>query len=160
MRSPNHPSSPSKPADRTESAALPESAREETAVQAAVPPTIDPDHFERFEGFRETTLAIFTDVKANATLRGMADFIYTVCLEYSQYWPAEPEGSFRHQCRAAVADLRHLQGYLAMLGQFRFDASLSDEEDQISALCGRLSPRLKKVADALEKALVSRAEEE
>lgn len=160
MRSSRHPNSTPKTAHRNQSAALPEKGREETTVQAAIPPIIDPDAFERFEGFRETTLAIFTDAKANATLRGMADFIYTVCLEYSQYWPAEPEGSFRHQCRAAVADLRHLQGYLAMLGQFRFDASLSDEEDQISALCGRLSPRVKKIADALEKALVSRTEEE
>lgn len=122
-------------------------------------PILDPDAFERFEGWRETTLAVFTDAKANATIRNMADFIYTVCLEYSRYWPTEPEGSFRHQCRAAVADLRHLQGYLAMLDQARVDASLTEESERISAVCGRLSPRVKKIADALELALVPRPEE-
>lgn len=129
-----------------------------TTPGAAVPPIIDPDAFERFEGWRETTLAIFTEPTANATLRAFAEFIYTVCLEYSHYWPPEPEGSFRHQCRAAVADLRHLQGYLAMLDQARVDASLDDDEERISAVCGRLSPRVKKIADALETAVGPREE--
>jgi hypothetical protein len=114
-------------------------------------PIIDPDAFERFEGWRETTLAVFTDAKANATLRAMADLIYTIALEYSRYWPVEPEGC-RHQCRAAVADLRHLQGYLSMLGQVR--------EDRISAACGRLSRRVKSVADALEAELAKPDTEE
>ena len=75
-------------------------------------PVIDPDAFEEFEGLRETTLAVFTDAKVNTLLREFVDFVYTVCLEYSKYWPREPEGSFKHQARAALADLRHLQGYL------------------------------------------------
>jgi hypothetical protein len=128
----------------------------DSTSQPAVPPILDPDAFERFEGFRETTLALFTDAKANATLRAMADFIYTISLEYSRYWPAEPEGSFHHQCRAAVADLRHLQGYLAMLSELHPDT----EKRRISALCGRLSPRVKKIADALEKALIPPPEDE
>jgi len=116
-------------------------------------PIIDPDAFERFEGLRETTLALFTDAKVNSTLRAFMDFVYTIALEYSRYWPKEPGGSFRHECRAAVADLRHLQGYLAMLNQQRIDASLEEEEGRLSRICGRLSPRVKKIADALEKEL-------
>jgi hypothetical protein len=139
---------------------LPDGTPDTPAPTAAVPPIIDPDAFERFEGWRETTLAVFTEPTANATLRAFAEFIYTVCLEYSHYWPPEPEGSFRHQCRAAVADLRHLQGYLAMLDQARVDASLTEDSERISAVCGRLSPRVKKIADALEIALVPRPEKE
>jgi hypothetical protein len=135
----------------------PPSGHDDAPAFAPVP-ILDPDAFERFEGWRETTLAVFTDAKANATIRAMAELIYTVCLEYSRYWPTEPEGSFRHQCRAAVADLRHLQGYLAMLDQARVDASLDDEEERISAACGRLSPRVKKIADALETAVGPREE--
>jgi len=78
-------------------------------------PVIDPAAFEEYEGLRETTLAVFTDAKVNTLLREFVDFVYTVCLEYSKYWPREPEGSFKHQTRAALADLRHLQGYVAML---------------------------------------------
>src|SRR5436190_23426018 len=61
-------------------------------------PIIDPDAFERFEGLRETTLALFTDAKVNSTLRAFVDFVYTIALEYSRYWPKEPGGSFRHEC--------------------------------------------------------------
>jgi hypothetical protein len=158
MRRLNDPDGTSQTVDRNEPEALPEGAREETTVQVAVPPIIDPDTFERFEGFRETTLALFTDAKANETLRRMADFLYTVCLEHSRYWPSEPEGSFRHQCRAAVADLRHLQGYLALLSEL--EDNPSESKNRIPALCGRLSARVKKIANALEKALLPQPEDE
>jgi hypothetical protein len=46
-----------------------------------------------------------------------------------------------------------MQGYLAMLNQQRIDASLEEEEGRLSRICGRLSPRVKKIADALEKEL-------
>ena len=153
MSSPNDPNSTAKPAGPNE----PENVREETTATAAVPPIIDPDAFERFEGFRETTLALFTDATANATLRAMVKLIYSLSLEYSSHWPDEPEGYIRHHCRAAVADLRHLQGHLAMLNEL---PGHSEEEARISALCGRLSPRVKKIADALEKALIPSPEDE
>jgi hypothetical protein len=121
----------------------------DTSTPAAVP-IIDPDTFGRFEGLRETTLATFTDAKANATVRAFVDFVYTVCLEYSEHWPA---GSFRHECHAAVADLRHLQGFLAMLNE------RTDGEERISAACGNLSARVKKIGDALEKLLTPQGEE-
>jgi hypothetical protein len=120
---------------------------------AAPIPTIDPESFEDFEGFRETTLAVFTDPAANATLRGLGDLLYALALEYCRHWPVEPEGSFYHQARAAVADLRHLQGYLAHLDRQREEASLSDHEERISEICGSLVPDLRAVADALEVAL-------
>ena len=150
----------SQPADRNDSAALPENTQEDRTEQAAAPPILDPDAFLEYEGLRETTLALFTDAKANTTLRNMVDFVYTISLEYSRYWPHEPEGYFRHRCRAAIADLRHLQGYMADLGQMRFDSCHSDGDDRIAALCGRLSPRVKKIADALERALLPSPENE
>jgi hypothetical protein len=46
-----------------------------------------------------------------------------------------------------------------MLDQARVDASLTEDSERISAVCGRLSPRVKKIADVLELALVPRPEE-
>jgi len=152
MRTPKDQDRPTKPAGRHESALPQRTRKDRKKMKAAVPPVIDPDAFERFEGFRETTLALFTDAKANATLRSMADFIFTISLEYSRYWPDEPEGYVHHQCRAVVADLRHLQGTLAMLSEIR--------ASRITRACERLSPRVKKIADALEKALTFQEDEE
>ena len=123
------------------------------ASPAAPVPVVDPVRFEDFEGFRETTLAVFTDPGANDTLRDLGDLLYTLGLDYQRYWPAEPEGAFYHQARAALADLRHLEGYLAYLDRQRAESSLSDAEERLSAACGRLTPKLKSVADALEHAL-------
>ena len=51
----------------------------DTSTPAAVP-IIDPDTYELHDGLRECTLAVFTDAKANATMRSFVDFVYTVCL--------------------------------------------------------------------------------
>jgi hypothetical protein len=116
---------------------------------AAPIPTIDPESFEDFEGFRETTLCVFTEPGANATLRGLGDLLYTMALEYVQHWPVEPDGAFFHQCRAVLADLRHLEGWLAHLNTQRAEASLSDEEEAVSALCGSLVADLRRIGDAI-----------
>jgi hypothetical protein len=116
-------------------------------------PTIDPERFEDFEGFRETTLCVFTEPGANATLRGLGDLLYTMGLEYVQHWPVEPDGAFFHQVRAVLADLRHLEGWLSHLDSQREEASLSDHEERVSEVCGSFVPNLRAVADALETAL-------
>jgi hypothetical protein len=103
-------------------------------------PILDPAAFERFEGWRETSLAVITDAKANSALRAMAELVYTICLEYSRYWPKEPEGSFFHQCRAAVADLRHMQGYLVMLEEVSASASLTEPRSTPPRFAGGCLP--------------------
>ena len=119
----------------------------------ATPAVIDPARFEDFEGFRETTLAAFTNPLANGVLRGLGDLVYTMALEYARHWPHEPGGAFFHQVRAVLADLRHLEGWLANLGVQRDEASLSAEEEEVSILCGVLGPSLKAIGDALEAEL-------
>ena len=121
--------------------------------RAAAPPVIDPDCYERFEGFRETTLAAITDPDANATWRALGDHMYSMALEYCSHWPLEPEGSFRHQARAAVADLRHLQGFLAYLGREVEASELTPEEEHIARRCATLGSRVRAAANALEAEL-------
>jgi hypothetical protein len=120
---------------------------------AAVPPILDPARFDRHEGFRETTLALFTEPHSNQALRMLGDLLYTLGAEYARYWPREPEGSMRHECRAVVADLRHLQGYLAMLGRELETSVLNNHEGYLSRICHRLVPKVQEIADTLENEL-------
>jgi len=120
---------------------------------AAVPPVLDPARFDHFEGFRETTLSLFTEPQHNQALRVLGDLLYTLAAESSRCWPREPEGSLRHQCRAAVADLRHLQGYLSMLGRESEASVLSGHDEFLSGVCQRLAPEVQTIADTLEKEL-------
>ena len=119
---------------------------------AAGPPIVDPESFHDFDGFRETTLSLFTRPEDNATLRRTGRLLYTLACEVSAGWPPEPEGSLRHECRAAVADLRHLQGFLGMLGR-EGECSREGHEGHLARVCNRLSVKVRKVADVLDKEL-------
>jgi hypothetical protein len=83
----------------------------------AVPPLIDPAKWEDFAVFRETFLVYFSEPSNNDALRAVGNLIYLMALEYWQHWPDQPEGWIRGQLRAAVADLRHLEGFLSTLGE-------------------------------------------
>ena len=153
MRSPKDRISTEKPADPKETADLLESVEEDTPEQAAIPPILDPDRFEAFEGFRETTLACFLDKEANAAIRATGRLLYSMVLEYWHLWPDEPEGGFRHSARAVIADMRHLQGYLTNLGRERDASTLPPFEAHLSRKCPGFAVRIKEIADALEKEL-------
>jgi len=142
--------------ERTQSTPpTPPSPPDDPPPTAAIPPIIDPEDFERFEGFRETTLAYFLDKEANAALRVVGQLLYTIVLEYWHYWPQEPEGSFRHQARAIIADMRHVQGYLVYMGRENEASVLAPHEAHLSKQCPALARRVKEIADALEKELGS-----
>jgi hypothetical protein len=123
--------------------------------RAAVPPVIDPEDFERFEGFRETTLAYFLDEEANSALRIVGQLLYTIVLEYWHHWPQEPEGSFRHSARALIADMRHIQGYLLYMGREHEATALASHDAHLSKQCPGLARRVQEIADTLEQELGS-----
>ena len=116
----------------------------------AIPPIIDPARFEDFPTLRETFLLYVTDPEANAALRAGALLLYHLILEYWHYWPDHPEGLIRAQLRAAVADLRHLQGFLADVGGQDGDTS---HETHLCRVAGDVSRDLATVADRVEKEL-------
>lgn len=76
------------------------------------PAVIDPARFEDFPIFRETFLSFVPAAGVNHTLRRFGEMLYRFVLEYWSYWPDQPEGQTRGALRAAVADLRHVQGFL------------------------------------------------
>ncbi|HEV7506148.1 MAG TPA: hypothetical protein VGS07_14660 [Thermoanaerobaculia bacterium] len=123
---------------------------EEPPPFPAIPPEIEPERWEDFVAFRETFLLHFTEPHDNEALRGVGHLLYTLVLEYDHF-PNPPEGFIRSNLRAAVADLRHLEGYLATAGE-----NPPEHEPYEAALCRtavRVAREIGKAADALEKTL-------
>lgn len=75
-------------------------------------------------------------------------------LEYWNYWPDHPEGLFRAQLRAVVADLRFAQGFLSMMVT---DEAAVDtpHEAHLCRVAGDASQDLATIADRVEKELGS-----
>lgn len=92
---------------------MPELTPESTSPPAAVPPILDPASFEDHPAFRETFMLYFSDPEANTALRSLGSLLYDFVLEYWTNWPDQPEGLLRASLRAAIADMRHVQGFLA-----------------------------------------------
>jgi len=115
----------------------------------AGPPVLDPSHWEDFEGFRETFLLNFTDPESNAALRSLGRVLYHLILESAHVMPALPEGWVHGNLRAALADLRFVQGFLAFVGEERGSDGMTAEEEALCRTVSRKARALRKIADAL-----------
>ena len=124
-----------------------------TPPPAATPPTIDPAVWEDFPAFRETFLMYFTPPGYAAALRTVGEMLHTMILENYRPWPGWPESSTRTEMRAAVADLRHMQGFLASVGRERELSSLDPEDAYLSQIAGKLARQLKHATDGIEREL-------
>ena len=123
---------------------------------AASPPVIRPEEWEEQPAFRETFLLYFTDPGANTTLRGFGRLLHELVLEFWGMWPSHPEGIFPAELRAAVADLRAIQGALlewtgpgfALEGPY--EVRLAGVGADVAAALGELASRLERELDAPE----------
>lgn len=120
-------------------------------------PVIDPAEWENFPVFRESFLMYISEPLFNAALRVAAKRFFSMLLLTYQEWPAWRESSTRTELRAAVADLRHLQGFFASVGQERNLASLEPADAKLSKHASEVARLLKKVADTLERKLAKGA---
>ena len=118
--------------------------------EAVAPPVIDPARWDVYEGFRETFLAMITHPEHNAALRGLGGMLCTLMHEVERLFYRPPEGDLPQRLRGVVADLRYLEGYLKVLGDYNAG---SDEEAELCRQARRRSSSLKKCADALEDLL-------
>jgi hypothetical protein len=121
-------------------------------------PRVDPDAWDTFPVLRETFLEIVSDPVANAALRQMADLQYETLLQYRRYWPDREEPYYYDNLRAALADLRHLQGYLQSLVTENLNCGKQFEGENIPwEPCLRLAERavgtLRPLADEMEREL-------
>jgi hypothetical protein len=119
----------------------------------AVPPVIDPAAWEDYPAFRETFLMYFTPPGYAAALRTVGEMLHTMILENYRPWPGWPESSTRTEMRAALADLRHLQGFLASVGREKDLSSLDPEDAYLSNTAARLARQIKYAADGIEREL-------
>lgn len=122
----------------------------------ALPPILDPAAWEDFPVFRETFLMYFTEPPANSALRIFGRLFQELVLEYYHHWPGWPEGVTATELRAGLADLRHLQGYLAAVGREHEEATLSETDTALSLLAARLAGELAGIGDEIEQALGGR----
>jgi hypothetical protein len=120
---------------------------------AAVPPEIDPNAWEDYPAFRETFLMYFTPPGYAEALRTVGEMLHAMILESYDPWPGWPESSTRTEMRAALADLRHLQGFLASVGREKELSSLDAEDAYLSQIAGKLSRQIKHAADGIEREL-------
>lgn len=119
----------------------------------AVPPVLDPEAWEDFAVFRETFLFYLTPPAYARAVRGVGEMLYALVLESYGRWPAWPESATRTELRAALADLRHLEGFLASVGREQVVSLLADDDARLSALAADQAREVARVADALAEAL-------
>lgn len=136
---------------------MPDLVPESTSPPAAVPATIDPAAWEDFPVFRESFLMYISEPAFNASLRTAAEHFFGMLLESYQRWPAWPESSTRTEFRAGIADLRHLQGFMASVGKERHLSSLDPGDAKLSKHASQVARLLKQVADAMERKLAKGA---
>jgi hypothetical protein len=126
--------------------------RDESTPAAPIP-RIDPALWEKGEGFRETLLLYYTDPEANQTLRRLGDFLFNASLACAPSWPHHPEGETRSELRAALADLRHLEGFLESVGREHQVSSLSPPDEALSRFAERQALAVARIAGEIEEEL-------
>lgn len=127
--------------------------QEKSTLPPATPPRIAPAAWEDFPVFRETFLMYFTEPATDTALRVAGRTIYDMLLEYYHHFPEWPEGTTATELRAALADLRHLEGFLRAVGREHEEAALTEANTALSQLAGREAGELARIADEIEEAL-------
>jgi hypothetical protein len=137
--------------DRPESTPAPDTTPDD--LPAARPQVHDPDDYDDTQGFRETMLLYITDPAFNASLRVLAGYIYTLSLDYNRWWPSLPGNSTVWEMEAALADLRHLEGFLARVAKEREEHSGLSIDHELATLAGREVRELQAIGDRIEAVL-------
>jgi hypothetical protein len=120
---------------------------------SSTPSPSTPDGWDRSAGFRETLLRLFTRPEDADALRHLAKMLHGFATELAPLRPAPAEYGIRADMRAIAADLRHAEGFLALLGHEQRDGSLSAQETALSVLAERLAAEVGRIAEEIERAL-------
>ena len=123
----------------------------------AVPPTIDPAAWEDFAVFRECFLMYLTPPGYAAALRTVGEMLHGMILESYNPWPGWPESTTRTELRAALADLRHLEGFLGAVGREHAASSLTRPDDRLSRFAARQAAEVARIAHRIEAELAKLA---
>jgi hypothetical protein len=129
----------------------------ELTPDSSSPPATSPDSWEKLPAFRQTFLMYVTPPGYAAALQGMGEMLYSLMLETPAEWPGWTESATRTEMRAAAADLRHLQGFLASVGREREVSSLDPEDAYLSTIAAKLARQIGHAADGIERELAGAA---
>jgi hypothetical protein len=131
----------------------------ELTPQSTTPPAVDPFAWEDREGFRETLLLHFTRPGDADAMRHFGAMLYDCAIECASSWPAWPDTTTRTELRAAAADLRHLEGFLAAVGQEHAVSSLPWQDARLSRFAARQAAEVARIAHRIEQELAQWAGE-
>jgi hypothetical protein len=123
----------------------------------ALPVVIDPAAWEDFAVFRETFLMYLTPPGYAAAFRTVGEMLHTMILESYNPWPGWPESSTRTELRAALADLRHLEGFLGAVGREHAVSSRARADERLSRFAARQAAEVAKIAHRIEAELAKLA---
>ena len=115
---------------------------------------IDPAAWEDFAVFRETFLMYLTPPGYAAAFRTVGEMLSRLDpREAHDPWPGWPKSSTRTEFRAAVADLRHLEGFLGAVGREHAVSSLTRPDERLSRFAARQAAEVAKIAHRIEAEL-------
>jgi hypothetical protein len=112
-------------------------------------PESTPPPWNEAASIRETTLIWIDDPEDRDALRRVGRLLYDLAVEVSQAMAGEPSMT-RAELRAAGADLRHLEGYLAMVGREAEESTLEPDDDALAHFAGRLARQVGNMAALIE----------
>jgi hypothetical protein len=112
----------------------------ELVSESSSPPATD--DWEKLPAFRQTFLMYCTPPGYAAALQGVGEMLYSLMLDTPAEWPGWRESATKTEMRAAAADLRHLQGFLASVGRERDVSSLDAEDAYLSTVAAKLARQI------------------
>jgi hypothetical protein len=115
------------------------------------PPRVLPAAWQDGGIFSERFLLYVQEQSIKDLLRVIGRALFEAFL--NDHLPEWPEGVTVAELRAALADLRHLQRYLAGVGREEEEAPLTEPETVLSRLAARQAIELARIADAIDAAL-------
>lgn len=116
-------------------------------------PLLDPEAWEDFPTFRETLLMYIANEEVADAFRFVGKFLYNIILEAREQAVPGDESSTRLELHAALADLRHLQGFLTTVGRESEVSSLPQEDARLSLFAASQARELAAMAERLEAEL-------
>ncbi len=135
-------------------------ANQNQSISEPVPPpshpsphALTPPGWDESAGFRETFLRHVTDAEDDRTLRHLARMLHESTLELAHFAPPSGESATHEELRAAAADLRHLQGFLASVARGVGESELPPADAELAELAAEQSQAVAGLAAVLEQAL-------
>jgi hypothetical protein len=115
-------------------------------------PNGTPPPWNEADSFRETGLIGIDDPEDREAVRRVSRLIFDMSLEVTREVKGESSVT-RAEMRAALADLRYLEGYLVMVGREAEESSLPAADNALAVFAGKLAGQLGAIAQAIEREL-------